>query len=84
MAAFRRMGEAGDVGKRRRRSRKRKTARSKHTLEADELMSEATILYARGELAEEPEQTTRPRGENTELEANRTSSWRSCTRKRTT
>ena len=52
MAAFLRMGEAGDVGKRRRRSRKRKTARSKHMLEADELMSEATILYARGEFAE--------------------------------
>jgi len=52
MAAFLRMGEVGDVAKRRRRSRKKKTARSKRMLEADELMSDATILYARGEFAE--------------------------------
>ena len=51
VAAFLRMGEPSEAGKRRRR-RRRATGRSKRAMEADELMSDATIMYARGDFAE--------------------------------
>lgn len=52
VAAFLRMGETGDAGKRRRRHRRRATGKSKPMNEANELISDATILYARGAYAD--------------------------------
>jgi general transcription factor 3C polypeptide 3 (transcription factor C subunit 4) len=53
MAAFLRMGGAQDeIGKRRRgKGRRRRSAKSRNTMEVDALMSDATILYARGEFS---------------------------------
>ena len=53
MAAFLRMGGAlNDSSKRRRgKGRRRRSAKSQNTIEVDALMSDATILYARGEYA---------------------------------
>ena len=52
MAAFLRMGGVNESRKRRRKGRQKKSARSKQAMEANDLMSDATILYARGEYAE--------------------------------
>jgi len=55
MAAFLRMGghdQGGALATKRRKGRQRKSARSKQVSEAHDLMSDATILYARGEYEE--------------------------------